>query len=185
MQPDQVAVFVAEFTAEWNRLSAKAGAGRAGKQRDLEAVRRKMAGLVEAIADGMRGPAVQGRLDELEGRARVLEADLASVAAADLPRLHPNLTEVYRERVQRLTEALGQERGPEVVEANPPAEAGAGPRIELVGHLASLLRAAGAGRAGNAKSPPAGADGLEVFLRSELVGAGTRNRRCQYITVII
>jgi hypothetical protein len=119
---------------------------------------------------------------------------MAGGARPDLPRLHPNLTEVYCERVERLRETLATDRTAEVVEAvraliervevNPPLGYGHGPRIELVGHLASLLRAAGVGAA-NAKSPPAGADGLDVFLSSELVDAGTRYRRCQYISVAI
>ncbi len=183
MQPDKVAVFVSEFTAEWNRLSAEASAGRVGKQRELESVRRKLDGLVEAIADGLRAPGLQGRLDDLEGRRRALEAELASEAPPDLPRLHPNLADVYRDRVRRLAEALAAEGSPEIVEAiralidrvevHPPAEAGSVPRIELVGHLAAMLRAAGVAGSANAKSPSAGADGLEVFLSSVQVDAGT------------
>ena len=108
---------------------------------------------------------------------------------------HPSLSETYREQAARLREALAADRSPEVVDAvralivrvevYPPAEDAREPRIELIGHLASMLRAAGAFGAGNAKSPPAGADGLGVFLSSELGDAGTRNRRCQYITVAI
>jgi hypothetical protein len=37
----------------------------------------------------------------------------------------------------------------------------------------------------NAESPLAPANGLDVFLCSESVDAGTRNRRCQYIAVSI
>lgn len=186
MQPDKVAEFVAAFTAEWNRLVAEAGAGLAGKQRELEGVRRKLAGLIDAIADGLRAPGLQGKLDELEARRAALEAEIAGGAVRELPRLHPNLAEVYRERVERLRETLAKDRSPEVVEAvraliervevHPPEAGGREPRIELVGHLAALLRAAGVGAGRNATSPPAVADGLDAFCCSELVDAGTRKR---------
>jgi hypothetical protein len=55
----------------------------------------------------------------------------------------------------------------------------------LIGHLASMLRLAGALGSWNAKSPPGTPDGLMMFLGPVKVDAGTRNRRCQYITVAI
>ena len=59
------------------------------------------------------------------------------------------------------------------VEVHPPAEGSAGARIELQGHLASMLRLAGAYGPGNAKSPPGVPDGLVMFLGSAKVDAGT------------
>jgi hypothetical protein len=91
MQPELAAEFLAEFTAEWNRLSAEASAGLTARRRELKAVRRKLAGLVEAIADGLRGPGLQGRLDELEARRVALEAEIACAGTPVAPRLHPNL----------------------------------------------------------------------------------------------
>ncbi len=179
MQPEMVAAFVADFTAEWNRLSAEAGAGITIKRRELDGIKRKLSGLVDAIADGLRAPGLQGRLDELEQRRVALEAEIAASAAPVVPRLHPNLAEVYREEVARLREGLAQEdAGPEVrealralierVEVHPPAAVDGEPRIELIGHLASMLRAAR-----NAKNPSAfGAEGL-VLECSAKVDAGT------------
>jgi hypothetical protein len=105
MAPDLVAEFVASFTAEWNRLQAHAGAEREQKQRELATVQRKLAGLTDAIADGLRAPGLQEQLDHLEARRTVLERDLAD-AVPHRPRLHPNLAEIYRERVARLQDAL-------------------------------------------------------------------------------
>ncbi|WP_270934370.1 hypothetical protein [Falsiroseomonas oryzae] len=73
----------------------------------------------------------------------------------------------------------------ERVEVHPPSAPGEGHRIELIGHLASMLRAAGAGGRNNAASPLALANGLDVFACSESGDARTRSRRCQYITVAI
>ena len=184
MQPARVAKFVAEFTSEWNRLSAEISAGAAVKRRELEAVQRKLAGLIEAIADGLRAPGLQGRLDELETRRRVLEAEIATAGASKAPRLHPNLAEVYRDKILRLRNALSNPVGGvevlegaraliERVEVYPPAESGAAPRIELVGHLTSMLRLAGVFGSGNGKSPLAAANGLDVLLSSVKVDAGT------------
>lgn len=68
MQPEQVALFVAEFTSEWNRLQHEASAHDAARKRELDTAERKLAGLIEAIADGLRSPGLQQRLDELTRR---------------------------------------------------------------------------------------------------------------------
>src|SRR5689334_2027059 len=68
MQPQAVAVFVAEFTAEWNRLQAGISAGSEGKRRELQTVNRKLDELFDAIEDGLRSPGLQARLDALEAR---------------------------------------------------------------------------------------------------------------------
>ncbi|MEO3475912.1 recombinase family protein [Roseomonas sp. CAU 1739] len=190
MHPDHVAAFVSEFTAEWNRLVAAATAGLTTRRAELDRVRSQLERLVDALAEGTPIASVRSRMEALETRRAVLEAEVAAAGSGPaFPRLHGNLAEVYRTKVARLREALSAEGGPEIVEAirelidrvevHPPAEGATVPRIELIGHLAAMLRAAGyAGAevrpgARNAKSPPAGADGLDMFLSSELVDAGT------------
>ena len=114
----------------------------------------------------------------------MLEAEIATAGASKAPRLHPNLAEVYRDKILRLRNALSNPVGGvevlegaraliERVEVYPPAEAGAAPRIELVGHLTSMLRLAGVFGAGNAKSPSGVPGGLGVLLSSVKVDAGT------------
>jgi site-specific DNA recombinase len=106
MEPELVATFVAEFAAEWNRLRAEASAGLIGRRRELEAVERKLDGLIDAIADGLRTPGLQGRLDELEQRRVYLRSEIAAAEAGpELPRLHGNLAEVYRAKVARLSKS--------------------------------------------------------------------------------
>jgi site-specific DNA recombinase len=189
MQPELVAEFAAEFTAEWNRLAAEASAGAAAKRRELEGVCRKLAGLVEAIADGLRAPGLQARLEELEARRITLEAEVAAATQApEVPRLHPRIAEIYRERVARLRAALGAGSKPDEVleaaralidrvEVHPPAETGGEPWIELVGELSAMLALAGDGSSpggANAKTPGAGAPGVSLLSRcSESVDAGT------------
>jgi len=52
---------------------------RDAKKRELAEVARKLNGLIDAIADGLRAPGLQQRLDELEARRVQLEQDLATV----------------------------------------------------------------------------------------------------------
>jgi hypothetical protein len=100
MQPDPVAGFVREFHAEVNRQRQQAELSLVQKRRDHDDVARKLAGVIEAIADGLRAPGLQSRLDELEQRKAALAAEL------EAPRLHPNLAEVYRKKVADLQTAL-------------------------------------------------------------------------------
>ena len=83
MDPELYAVFVAEFTAEWNRLQADAGADLAAKRSELAEVRRRIEGLIRAIEAGLYEPSMKARMQALERRREALEAELAS--AVDRP----------------------------------------------------------------------------------------------------
>ncbi len=118
MQPDVVSDFVADFTAEWNRLRAEVTAGLTARRAELDRVQSQLDRLVSALEEGAPVASVRRRMEALEARQAVLEAEIA--AAGDrpgLPRLHGNLAEVYRAKVARLREALSAEGGPEIVEA--------------------------------------------------------------------
>ena len=172
MEPDAVAAFVAEFTAEWNRLSGERGGTVTLRRRELAEVERQLEGLITAMIDGFRAAGLQERLDGLSARREALRAEVQALEATqDAPMLHPNLSEVYRARVGRLREGLAASEGREVLEAaraliarvevHPPGEAGGRARLELVGELSALLAAAGVeGIGANAKSPLTGVNGL-------------------------
>ena len=160
----------------------------ADKQRELEGVERKLLGLIDAIADGLRAPGLQGKLDELERRKAVLEAELVQASQVQMrPRLHPNLAEIYQAQVALLREAMADSRsGVEVIEAaralidrlevHPQVETGAAPCLELIGQLSAMLRAGGfSGPRGiqNDKSPSAVADGHSLFVCTQSLDAGT------------
>jgi hypothetical protein len=110
MEPELYAVFVAEFTAEWNRLQADAGAGLAARRSELTEVRRWIDGMIRAIEEGLYQPSMKTRMEELERRREVLEAELAT-ATEPKPRLHPGLAEIYRQKVAALHEALSAGAG--------------------------------------------------------------------------
>ena len=148
MAPELVADFVRSFTAEWNRAAAEASAGRDGVVRELATVQRKLNGLISALADGFRAAGLQAQLDALETKRIELSGKLAAPAPAQ-PRLHPNIAQVYRDKVERLQEALQADSGGqaalEAVRALidrvvlTPAAGGRGFEIELIGEIASMI----------------------------------------------
>ena len=144
MAPELVEEFISAFHEEVNRRRREAGAGRAGKERELAEVTRKLKGLVDALAEGYRVPGLQQRLDELEARRSALEQELAAPAPSPV-RLHPNLAQVYRRKVERLHEAL----------ADPAL------RDEALGLLRGLIE--------RVVLHPAGEDGQEVEIVGEIV----------------
>ena len=100
-----------------------------------------------------------------------------------IPRLHGNLSDIYRQKVRLLAEALATEGGPAALEAvrgliecvavHPAVETGAKPRIELVGALTAMLAAAGVFVARNDKSPSAIGPERLLVMRSVKGDAGT------------
>ena len=172
--------FIAEFTTEWNRALAHSTAGREAEQRELATVERKLTGLINALADGFRAPGLQAQLDTLEGRRFTLKAKLASPAPSQ-PRLHPNLAELYRGKVECLHEAL--RATPDAREAldtarglieriiiSPNAD-DKGFEIELVGEIAAMIGLC-LDRTQKARQTRVSSDGHDLFLSSIKVVAG-------------
>ena len=71
---------------------------------------RKLEGLYDAIAEGLRTPGLKERLEGLEARLKVLDVALEAPAPSPV-RFHPGLADAYRKRVGELGEAL---RDPEL-----------------------------------------------------------------------
>ena len=105
MQPDAVKLFIEAYTREVNAGRAEAEASRGRQQRELATVAAKLDGLFDAIADGLRSPGLLAKVEALEAEKARLEAALAEPAPSPV-RLHPNLSELYREKVTRLRECL-------------------------------------------------------------------------------
>jgi hypothetical protein len=93
-------------------LPTEANAGRAEESATrtrLEAERaqvgRRIDGLYEAIADGLRTAGLKTKLEEMEARLAEVDAKL-SAPAPSLVRLHPQLSQIYRRKVEKLSETL-------------------------------------------------------------------------------
>ncbi len=100
MAPELVETFIAEFHAEVNRLNREREHVHEARRGELDEVSRKLDGLIEAIAEGLRSPGLQAKLEELEIRKQSIEASIGE-EPPPAPRLHPNLAELYR-RNERL-----------------------------------------------------------------------------------
>ena len=63
-------VFIAEFHREVNRPRRDQEIEQSLRKPELEEVGRKLDGLINAIADGLRIPGLKSKLDEIEARKR-------------------------------------------------------------------------------------------------------------------
>jgi DNA invertase Pin-like site-specific DNA recombinase len=198
MDPEAVAAFCEAYTAERNRLAAAATSSRTIMEKELATTKRDHAKLVDAIIAGVPADQVKDKMNALDARRKELEAQLALADASPAPvRLHPKMSETYRERVaaliQGLAESEGMEEAREAIRGLiekivlTPRTEGPGMTIDLHGALASLLllatdapthqvaRMASGGQ--NAKSSAsAELQGIDIVDKSVLV-AGAGNRR--------
>jgi site-specific DNA recombinase len=176
MAPELVEEFIRAFHQEINLQRREDDALRDANRRGLADVKRKLDGLIEAIADGLRAPGLQQRLDELEARRTEIEQSLAASPTAPV-RLHPNVAQVYRRHVEQLQHALNH---PEIrdeamqvlrglIEQVSIGPAENGLEIEIVGEIAKMVEL---GIGPNAKRA-----NLDEMTRSVKVVAGARNQR--------
>lgn len=107
MAPEAAAEAVRAFVAETNRLNHERRANSAADKLELTKAERSISGILDAIEDGRRTPALMARLYDLEDRVAVLRAQQTDTAPSPVD-LHPNIAETYRKKVTRLAEALNQ-----------------------------------------------------------------------------
>ena len=147
MHPDLVKEFMAEYHRELNKHNATAEHAAARRVSDLARVKREIAKLIQAIKDGVPATSIKDEFIALEQRKELLERDIAK-APEPAPRLHPNLAEIYRQKVANLRDALNDEATRteaatmvrELVDRIQLAPDQAnGLQIELVGDLARIL----------------------------------------------
>ena len=98
-------VFVAELHAALNRLRGSRDAQQEAARSESERIDRQLERLIDAVLAGGDARILNARMRDFEARQEALQAKLVE-ARAPLPRLHPNLAEVYRQKVAGLHEAL-------------------------------------------------------------------------------
>ncbi len=79
--------------------------GRHQGEREPAGLERKLEGFYDAIADGLRSPGLNEKLQALEARRDVLRTAVAKPAPSAI-RLHGNLAAHYRRKMAALAEAL-------------------------------------------------------------------------------
>lgn len=147
MHPDLVKEFIAAFHAELNAENRNRVHLEQQSRKELADVERRLDGLVEAIAEGLRSPEIQTKLDDLSAQKRNLEHKLTA-AEPSAPVLHPNLAELYRRKVADLRSALNspEDRDAAVnimrtlIDHVAVESTDEGFRVEFVGEIANMIK---------------------------------------------
>jgi site-specific DNA recombinase len=149
MQPHLVEEFIRAFHEEINRFQTHCNVQQECLVKGLDKTVRQLDGLYDAIADGLRTPGLQAKLENLEACKVDLEAQIAN-APVPAPVLHPNLASLYRRKVAALheslnepdsrTEAAGLLRG--LIERIRFRNLDDGFEIELVGDIVNMIEVA-------------------------------------------
>ncbi|WP_273374075.1 recombinase zinc beta ribbon domain-containing protein [Rhizobium rhizogenes] len=101
---------VRAYAEEMNRLNKDRKAQLEIDRAALARIERAIAGILAAIEDGMYQPSMKARMYDLERQKAEIAARQLE-ALADIPDVHPNIGNLYRLRVERLTEALNDPDG--------------------------------------------------------------------------
>jgi len=117
MAPEAAAEAMRAYQEERNRINRDRRLSGDQDRRALEKAEKAIKEIVAAIENGAYSRALGDRLNALEKERDVLRERLEQVPQ-DLPDLHPNIAELYRRKVERLTEALaGPDATPDAGEA--------------------------------------------------------------------
>ena len=146
MRPEAVAAFVASVSREMNAERADESAVRARLTSERGQIMRKLEGLYDAIADGLRTAGLKTKLEDMEAQLAIIDAKLAAPAPSPV-RLHPQLSEIYRRKVEELSQTLAD---PEIrpaaletirglIQSVTIHETDSGVRIELDGAIIALV----------------------------------------------
>jgi predicted nucleic acid-binding protein len=93
------------YTRETNRLNRQRQSSAESTRRELAETAKAIAEIVRVIEQGGWHRALSDRLTELEAKQDNLTARLSN-GPEDVPDIHPNTSEAYRRRIERLTETL-------------------------------------------------------------------------------
>jgi len=103
---DKIEAAVAAYTAHINRENREQRVQADLDARALAKVERAIAGIMSAIEDGLYQPSMKARMAELEREKVDIAARLVG-APQHVPDIHPGIAEIYKRKVAKLTETLG------------------------------------------------------------------------------
>ena len=109
MNPSVYEVFCEEYTRHVNELRMERSAASRGYRSELDKVIRDQDRLVQAILDGVPGSRVKDRMARAGGAQGGAGGSPRAKPTRSLCCLHPNLSQLYRQQVARLVEALNDE----------------------------------------------------------------------------
>ncbi len=108
MHPELFREFCAEFTAEINRLRMEERASQSAWEAELSRIDRELGKLLEVLKAGGPIETIVAEMKRLETRKAELTEKLATVHEPP-PLLHPNMAEIWRQRITELHGALNDE----------------------------------------------------------------------------
>lgn len=159
MTPEIAAEAMRAYTQETNRLNRQRRQAKETTRRELVEANKAVAEIVRVIEQGGWHRALSDRLTELEAKQDALSVRLSEVPQ-DVPDIHPNISEAYRRRIERLTEALSHPDDAleaadairEVIDriVITPGQQRGENHVTLRGDLATILEFAGTDEAGHA-----------------------------------
>ena len=151
MHPELVAAFVEAFNEACRAIAAETTTHADTSRSGRAAIERKIANLVDAIADGRANPSLLKRIQDLEAELGRIPTDDAATPSAT-PQLGPDIAATYRRKIEDMRAALARGTDPEALElacklidkiiVSPPKHEGDPPETELVGDLMQMLTTA-------------------------------------------
>ena len=108
MDPVLVREFIRSYHDNLNGRFAAEDSRRQGLRKQLSKINKELESLVAAVKAGILSDTLQAEFEHLERDKRVIEQELATEPPPPI-HLHPNLAEIYRKKVDNLTEALNAE----------------------------------------------------------------------------
>ena len=173
MRPEAYKAFVDEFTKEYNTRASQEEITRKNLNLELEKIQTEQKKLIEAIKAGIPGEMVKDEMLALKERQSAITEKL-KVTPAPTPRLHPNLSLIYKNKVANLIDALNNddtiseanEAIRQLIETIRLVPFNGRLKIELFGELAALLNL---GMAPKNEHPLDNSKGVQVTV---VAGAG-------------
>ena len=173
MQPEAYKAFVDEFTKEYNIRASQEEITRKTLNLELEKIQTEQKKLIDAIKAGIPGEMVKDEMLALKERRSAITEKIKATPAPT-PRLHPNLSLIYKNKVANLIDALNNDDT--ITEANEAIRQlietirlvpfNGRLKIELFGELAALLNL---GMAPKNEHPLDNSKGVQVTV---VAGAG-------------
>ena len=105
MEPSLVKEFIKTYHQDLNQQLAGETNRRERLSKQLRKVTQELEELISAVKSGIRSKSLQTELEMLEDKQQKLEDELKTEPPPPI-RLHPNLAEIYRNKVQNLADAL-------------------------------------------------------------------------------
>ena len=181
MQSSAVGEFIAAYNNEIKTQQVHVTKQKAKLEKHLRDIELMLAGLYDAIADGLRGAGLQSKLDTLENEKSELLKTLESPTSATVS-LHPALADLYKQKINQLADVLKDPKIRiqatllirELIERVDLDYNENSWDISIKGEISALVSLAQ-----NAKSPPKGGLNHDALASSTKVVAGAQNPRCR------